>query len=198
MTHQILWTLIESAWVTRHGHNNHLASIRAAYDLAYKAHDGQTRKYTGEPYITHPVALALDAIALGLTAHDVRVLLLHDTIEDTDHTIDTLARAVGTRVADDVWELTDQCHTGNRATRKTAEAARLAATSPDTQTRKLIDINNNTVSIVAHDPSFAAVYLTEKAVLADMLTGADPRVRQRTRRLITTSANQLELRKVLT
>lgn len=193
MIRDILWGLIEAAWVPRRGRAE-LAAIRHCYNVAYDAHDGIPRKYTGEPYIVHPVALALDAIARGRGSYSVRVLLLHDVIEDTHHTVDSLSRSVGYRVAEGVWALTDQCHDGNRAARKKAEAARLAGESPGTQTRKLIDMMHNTLSIVEHDPGFAVTYLAEKEHLVSVLTGADDDVRGDAEAMIVDARNELRLR----
>ena len=58
-------------------------SILRAYDYAYKHHDGQLRK-SGEPYIMHPVAVAVNIEQMGLDAESIMAGLLHDTIEDTE------------------------------------------------------------------------------------------------------------------
>ena len=57
--------------------------IVRAYEVAQKAHEGQRRK-SGEPYITHPVAVATILGELGMTPQTVAAALLHDTVEDTD------------------------------------------------------------------------------------------------------------------
>ena len=55
--------------------------IKAAYELAYRAHDGQFRQ-SGEPYITHPLSVAESVLELGLDTDTVCAALLHDTLED--------------------------------------------------------------------------------------------------------------------
>jgi (p)ppGpp synthase/HD superfamily hydrolase len=98
--------------------------------------------------------------------------LLHDVVEDTPVTQDYIEREFGSVVATLVMELTDQCHEGNRVTRKAAEALRLGTISGDAQTVKLADLISNSRSIFAHDPQFAVHYLREKLhVLAVMKDG---------------------------
>ena len=60
--------------------------IVRAYEVAEKAHSGQRRK-SGEPYITHPVAVATILAELGMTAQTLAAAVLHDTVEDTDYTL---------------------------------------------------------------------------------------------------------------
>ena len=56
--------------------------IRKAYLIGADAHAGQTRK-SGEPYITHPVAVARILAELGMDAETIIAAILHDTLEDT-------------------------------------------------------------------------------------------------------------------
>jgi guanosine-3',5'-bis(diphosphate) 3'-pyrophosphohydrolase len=75
-----------------------IAIIERAYSAAEKAHDGQKRK-SGEPYITHPVAVAQILADLGIGPKTIAAALLHDTVEDTDYTLDMLRRDFGDEVA---------------------------------------------------------------------------------------------------
>src|ERR1700743_789560 len=59
-----------------------IARIAKAYLLGAQAHAGQTRK-SGEPYITHPVAVATILADLGMDAETIIAAILHDTLEDT-------------------------------------------------------------------------------------------------------------------
>jgi hypothetical protein len=73
--------------------------IGRAYDVAARCHQGQKR-YSGDPYITHPVAVA--TILAGLGNADDQMLcaaILHDTVEDTPYTLPELRRDFGTGVA---------------------------------------------------------------------------------------------------
>ncbi|MFA6260753.1 MAG: RelA/SpoT family protein [Bacteroidia bacterium] len=73
--------------------------IRKAFDIALEAHRNMRRK-SGEPYIMHPLAVALicsEEIGLGTTS--IICALLHDTVEDTDITLDFVKQQFGPKVA---------------------------------------------------------------------------------------------------
>lgn len=72
--------------------------IREAFDFAAKAHDGQMRK-SGEPYICHPVEVAKILIDYGADDCSIIAALLHDTVEDTDVTLDIIRKQFGDEVA---------------------------------------------------------------------------------------------------
>ncbi len=72
--------------------------IERAYVVAEAAHEGQTRK-SGEPYITHPVAVAQIITDLGLPETVIAAALLHDVVEDTDYPLSTLEEEFGPEVA---------------------------------------------------------------------------------------------------
>ncbi len=72
--------------------------IRRAGEAAIAAHEGQLRR-TGEPYVTHPIAVADIVADLGLDAPTIAAALLHDAVEDTGMTIDWLTKEFGEQVA---------------------------------------------------------------------------------------------------
>ena len=72
--------------------------IERAYVTAEKAHRGQLRK-SGEPYITHPVAVAQILADLGIGPKTLAAALLHDTVEDTDYRLDMLREEFGDEIA---------------------------------------------------------------------------------------------------
>jgi len=146
-----------------------------ARDFATKAHEGQLRKYTGEPYIVHPLAVAELVKSVPHTSAMVAAALLHDTVEDTNVTLDDLRVWFGDVVAALVEQLTDvsKLEDGDRATRKELDRLHLAAASADAQTVKLADLLNNSESIMEHDPGFGRVYLQEKVELLKVLTKGD-------------------------
>lgn len=145
--------------------------IKKARKFATRAHKGQFRKYTGEPYIVHPIAVAETVRLHGGSDEMVAAALLHDTIEDTNVTYDDVRKEFGITVAGLVRELTDTSSPsdGNRAVRKEIDRRRLAKASADAQTIKLADLIDNTTSIVAHDPGFAKIYLKEKEALLKVM-----------------------------
>ena len=84
--------------------------IRLAFDTAVDAHKNQRRK-SGEAYIFHPIAVAkIVASEIGLDAASIAAALLHDTIEDTDYTLDDIERLFGSTVAKIVYGLTKISH----------------------------------------------------------------------------------------
>lgn len=74
-----------------------LGALRRAYVLAESSHRGQTRK-SGEPYITHPLAVTLLLAQLGAETTTLVASLLHDTVEDTDVTLDQVREEFGDEV----------------------------------------------------------------------------------------------------
>ncbi|MGN9808765.1 RelA/SpoT family protein [Micromonospora sp. BQ11] len=74
------------------------AVLRRAYTIAENMHRGQFRK-SGEPYITHPLAVAQICADLGMDTTTLVAALLHDTVEDTRYTLQALAEDFGPEVA---------------------------------------------------------------------------------------------------
>ena len=84
--------------VRTHHPKGDLAIIERAYAIADRAHAGQKRQ-SGEPYITHPLAVAQILADLGLGPKAVAAALLHDTVEDTGYSLDALTAEFGDEVA---------------------------------------------------------------------------------------------------
>ncbi len=78
--------------------DDHVAQILKAYEFGASAHDGQTRK-TGEPYITHPIAVAQELAEMRLDAHAISAAILHDVVEDTSASLDDIEENFGLEVA---------------------------------------------------------------------------------------------------
>ena len=76
-----------------------IKKIRAAYECAAKAHEGQKRR-NGEPYIIHPVAVAEIVVEMGLDTDSICAALLHDCIEDTEFGYKEIENKFGTPVAE--------------------------------------------------------------------------------------------------
>src|SRR4051795_2527367 len=76
-----------------------LALIERAYKTAERMHRGQKRK-SGEPYITHPLAVTTILAELGMTEPTLVAALLHDTVEDTPYTLDGVRSDFGDEVAE--------------------------------------------------------------------------------------------------
>ena len=75
-----------------------LRILEQAYDVAERHHRGQRRK-SGDPFITHPLAVTTILAELGMTPPTLCAALLHDTVEDTPYTLDQLREDFGDEVA---------------------------------------------------------------------------------------------------
>src|SRR5215831_10509435 len=86
-----------NAYLERHRRGD-TAMIEHAYEIARDAHREQVRR-SGEPYITHPVGVALVLTDLGLDAVTIAAALIHDAVEHTTATKEDIERALGPDVA---------------------------------------------------------------------------------------------------
>lgn len=149
--------------------NCNLVTAAEIYATAAHGAINQRRKYTDEPYITHPQAVAALVSGAGGTPQMVAAAWLHDVAEDTGCTIDGLETMFGLTIATYVnWLTEKQPEPGqklNRAQRKKAECQRIADAPVPVKTIKLADLIHNTSSITQHDPKFAKIYMAEKKEL---------------------------------
>jgi GTP pyrophosphokinase len=86
------------AQLARYLPSNDLPSITAAYEFSAKAHQGQQRR-NGDPYISHPVAVAEILAGLHLDSGSIKAALLHDVVEDTANTLPEIQERFGDDVA---------------------------------------------------------------------------------------------------
>jgi (p)ppGpp synthase/HD superfamily hydrolase len=145
---------------------------------------GQLRKYTNEPYIVHPAEVVSIVRSVPHTPAMVAAAWLHDVVEDTGVTIETVRAEFGAEVADLVSWLTDvsRPEDGNRGHRKARDREHTAQAPAEAQTVKLADLISNTRSIMAHDPKFAVTYLEEKRALLAVMTRGDATLMEIARR----------------
>ena len=146
--------------------------INKAKMLAGKAHEGQFRKYSGMPYIVHPIEVATIVQSVDHTDEMIAAALLHDVVEDTDYSFEDIANEVSPKVAELVKGLTDVSNPqdGNRKVRKAIDKDHLAEQNAEVQTIKLADVISNSQDIKANDPKFAEVYIEEMKALLEVLT----------------------------
>jgi (p)ppGpp synthase/HD superfamily hydrolase len=149
-----------------------IMDIDNAIVFATSAHAGQVRKYTGEPYITHPLRVAQILAHHYPNANDsmIAAAILHDTVEDTDATLDDIEANFGAKVRELVYWLSDvsRLEDGNRAKRKAIDLEHPKAPF-QAQIIKLADVIDNATTIVRHDEAFAKLYLREKEHLLDAM-----------------------------
>jgi guanosine-3',5'-bis(diphosphate) 3'-pyrophosphohydrolase len=161
-------------------------------DFADRAHGNQTRRYSADRYIVHPVRVM--EICRQHT-NDLALLaaaILHDVLEDTevrknemeDFLKEIMEPTAAQRTLQFVIELTDiyvknNYPQWNRRKRKSKEADRLEKVSAEAQTIKYADIIDNSGEIASHDPDFAKLYLDEATVLLSKMTKGNRQLRER-------------------
>jgi len=168
--------------------------IMDAEAFGRKAHGDQKRKYTGEPYIEHPIAVAARVWKVAHTMEQVIAALLHDVVEDTKVQLQDVIKKFGPVVGNYVWWLTDaeilkapdgsisvvqimgptgKLQNANRDMRKAMNREKIARMPDAVKTIKIADMIDNSISIAQHDPNFAVVYMREKALILPLLVGGD-------------------------
>lgn len=169
--------------------------LRAAV-LASQAHVNQKRKYTNEPYVNHPMRVALAVSLIFPEDHEaVCAALLHDVIEDTEVTEEMLRIGFSGRTVKLVVETTkvSKKEDGDRAFRKAKDLEHYKTASVTGQTIKVLDRTDNVKDIVDRDPVFAIEYIQESWELLNSLTKADPVARDRLRTILTDAQNRLHM-----
>lgn len=153
-----------------------MTSMYTALEYARLKHGDQKRKYTGDPYIVHPVAVQNTLFFLNAPRYVLEAAVLHDTIEDTDATFEDIESKFGKEVALLVSEVTDASGPldGNRAARKKIDLKHLSTSTYWGASIKLADLIDNSRTIVFHDPNFAKVYLKEKEATLAVLQHGHP------------------------
>jgi hypothetical protein len=152
-----------------------------AFAVAAHAATGQKRKYTDAPYITHPAAVVEIVRTVPHTRAMLAAAWLHDVVEDTQVTLETVTAEFGDEIGQLVYWLTDKSRPedGNRARRKAIDRLHSSSAPPEAQTIKLADIIENTSTIDQYDPEFAKVYRKEKEDLLDLMNKGDTQLLSR-------------------
>lgn len=169
--------------------NNILDQVKSFADAA---HGDQTRRYTNERYIVHPVRVMETVREYRQDLPVLAAALLHDVLEDTsvgkrelqNFLVKTMREPDAYTTLRLVEELTDVYIKAdypalNRRARRLKEVERLSGCSPDAQTIKYADIIDNVVDIVHHDNDFALIFIRECKQLLDGLTKGHPKLYER-------------------
>ena len=134
--------------------------------FASKAHSGQLRKYTEEPYVNHPIRVSEVLLDLYPQATEamVKAAILHDVVEDTEISLQEIENIFGNDIANLVSWVTDisKPEDGNRKQRKHLDMLHLQDAPHKAQIVKLADIIDNTRDILTFDKKFGRVYIQEK------------------------------------
>lgn len=167
--------------------------------FATEAHEGQTRKFTGQPYITHPMAVAHMVSEFGGTVEQITAAYLHDTVEDVERITHRIIKAnFGDVVSEYVHGLTKQEYPEGtpRKIKKANEAVRLSKSLPEIQTIKCADIIHNSSTILQHDIEFGELYLNENMNAVTLMEKANPALRDYALAVLKAELAKLDVLKV--
>jgi guanosine-3',5'-bis(diphosphate) 3'-pyrophosphohydrolase len=169
-----------------HTMENDVVARAARFAAAAHASIDQRRKYSGEPYIVHPTAVARLVASVTEDPETLAAAWLHDVVEDTPVSLTEIRQGFGETIAGLVNDLTNvSCKSdGNRATRKRLDYEHTAQADTRAKTIKLADIIHNARDIAAQDRDFARVYLQEKQLLLNVLRDGDPTLFRRAATLV--------------
>lgn len=151
-----------------------------ALAFAMEAHEGQVRKYTGEPYVNHCIDVATILATHEIHADDymIAAALLHDTVEDTPVTFKDIRKEFGQEIEFLVFFLTDvsKKEDGNREIRKEIDRWHIGFAPQQAQLIKCADLISNTQSITKYDPDFSVIYLKEKRLTLACIAENNPSI----------------------
>ena len=141
--------------------------------IAAKAHFGQVRTGTGEPYITHPIAVSQILLDYGCSAITVVVGILHDVLEDTEDRVQRaefaaeIKQTFGNEVLTAVYGVSKiSCkQDGSRAKRVQVDIEHYCSGSDIVHNVKLADVLHNLSTTETLDHKFAVKYIKEKDLL---------------------------------
>lgn len=158
----------DGEWV---GYDHARLAMSRAFAMAAHQATGQVRKYTGVPYDQHPFCVRL----ILQNAKDVTIEMymaadLHDVVEDTKVSIDTIEEVFGPVVRQLVAGMTKTIYPpgSKRKYKFEQEVIRLSGESPEVKTLKIADSIHNMLDFIKNDPDYARdVYLPEKRILLD-------------------------------
>ena len=158
-----------------------MSEVLRAIRFAHGKHQevGQRRKWSGAPYIVHPIAVSRILMTIVEPTNAMLVAaILHDTVEDTNTTLEDIKYLFGKEVADLVYWLTDVAvpEDGNRAKRMQINRDHIAQAPSEAQTIKAADIMHNIDGCVDVAGKFAMKYIPEQREKFKILTKADPRI----------------------
>ena len=147
-----------------------------AYEFASGKHKGQVRKYTGEPYIVHPVCVA--EICRQYTNDEDTIIgaILHDTVEDTDTQYSDIIELFGEEVAHIVRYCSEVSvkGEGNREYRKELDCQHYANGNVKSKMIKVADAIHNSISISESRKDFANQYFKEKEAMVNAMLENEP------------------------
>ena len=158
-----------------------LKRVALAYEVAARAHAGQTRKgHAGIPYVNHVIEVARLVAGTGAEEDVVVAAVLHDVVEDSGLDLADVEREFGPRVAALVDALTDEPDWADRPSpeRKRRQAERMPGTPAEARLVKVADQTSNLHDIArepdAWDAEGARAYVEASCAVVDACRGVSP------------------------
>lgn len=155
--------------------------VEQARKFAEQAHYGQFRKYNLEPYINHPIRVALKVSKYTTDENVVVAAVLHDVVEDCDVSFKTIREEFGYNVMELVYYLTNPSKNFpflRRGERKAIDRHQLAASPSPVQLIKVIDRIDNLKDMSGGPSDFKQLYARESLQLVEVLTLAPDDLRK--------------------
>lgn len=138
-----------------------------ALAFAINKHSGQTRKFSGKAYVSHPISVAKRLKKFTSDSNLIAAAYLHDTVEDTDTTLDEIKTEFNARVASIVKELTSSGDGIKELGKQEYLARKMGSMSTDALTLKLTDRLDNVSD--AGSAKFKSKYGKETRFILDRL-----------------------------
>ncbi len=158
-----------------------LEGIQHAYDLAHEAHGGVIRR-SGEPYIQHPLEVALLVATMRIDADGIIAALLHDVVEDTYHTLDELRALFGPAVASIVDGVTKFDALAEKQSKEHSATSTSPDPSPIDKRRQRTETVRKMLLAMAEDPRVVVLKLADRLHNMRTLDAMKPAQQERTTR----------------
>lgn len=134
---------LKKASLRRCANQTEYETVIKAFEFANEAHKG-VRRRSGEPYILHPIAVAMIVVnEIGLGYKSIAAALLHDVVEDTEYTVEDIQRLFGEKIASFVDGLTKIKHTIDATHSEGDEAAYATTIQAENFKRILLTLNDD-------------------------------------------------------
>lgn len=144
-------------------------NIIKAIEFATEKHANQFRKYSGEPYITHPIIVA--EICRRFTDDTATIIgaILHDVYEDTPTTLDEIENNFGKEIREIVYYTSEVSSVLklSRKERKKMDRKHYCSGNHKSKLIKIADAIHNCECFVKYNPKFATMYIHEKFLLVE-------------------------------
>jgi len=158
-----------------------LEGIKRAYDLAHEAHGGAIRR-SGEPYIQHPLEVALLVARMRIDADGIIAALLHDVVEDTYHTLEELSALFGPALASIVDGVTKFDAIAEKQSKERSASSDSLAPSPIDKRRQRTETVRKMLLAMAEDPRVVVLKLADRLHNMRTLSAMNPSQQERTAR----------------